>query len=620
MRSKKTLALFGAALFSILLLFALFNILTDPFGTFGDPLMHWDSYTQTLNPRNSKIGYISKHFDDFDSYIIGSSSAASYLPEVLDGYTGTSSYNMFHYGADTGYDVRLAEYLLENDSDVKQIFYVIGLNEADLAPTKCGFGASLTDKSSPKLTGESPLSYYASFLFADPRYGIEKLESRKKDTVMPQTFDVFLPESGTYDKRLRDAESIGSLDAYMEKNGSRFVSYESGNVLSYIDESVENITEIKKLCKRHAVKFTLVLSPVSSHQLDSINRSSLDRFYKKLASHTEYYDFSVSPVSYDERYFYDISHTRNATASMVMAKIFGDDSVYTPESFGALVKDERDVLSVKSRISAAKETKASHTATLPVIMYHNFSETETENNTRMHPGRLWYHLYILERDGYHPVGIDDVIAYVYEGKELPEKPVLITFDDGYYSNYEFAYPWLKERGYPGVIFTIGCSIGHDKYYKETDFEMTPHFGMKESRKMVMSGIISLQSHTYDMHMWKPFEDEDTEPRDNILRKEGETEKDYIASLEYDMARQNEAFLSMGIEEPKALAFPEGEYDLLADVILQQNGIKATFTTDRTRVNTLVKGLPQSLVDLGRLNLAPWTSERTMLDYLRRTAE
>ncbi len=51
-----------------------------------------------------------------------------------------------------------------------------------------------------------------------------------------------------------------------------------------------------------------------------------------------------------------------------------------------------------------------------------------------------------------------------------------------------------------TIFAIGVSIGKDTY-KDTDHAMTPHFGAAEMQEMVDSGLISIQSHTYDMHQW-----------------------------------------------------------------------------------------------------------------------
>ena len=77
MSAKKWLIMFAVVVVLALLLCIGFNLLVDPFGVFGDRLFHWDSYSQTNNPRVAKIEYLEEHHDEYDSYIIGSSSAAS---------------------------------------------------------------------------------------------------------------------------------------------------------------------------------------------------------------------------------------------------------------------------------------------------------------------------------------------------------------------------------------------------------------------------------------------------------------------------------------------------------------------------------------------------------------
>jgi len=58
----------------------------------------------------------------------------------------------------------------------------------------------------------------------------------------------------------------------------------------------------------------------------------------------------------------------------------------------------------------------------------------------------------LRELGYAVVGLDDVLAFYREGGELPARPVLITFDDGYRDNLEHAAPVLERHGYPAVLF------------------------------------------------------------------------------------------------------------------------------------------------------------------------
>ena len=113
MRGKKWLLTVVCALLLVGVVCILSNWLIDPFGVFEASPLQWDSYAQTLNPRGSKVRYISERPGEYDSFVVGSSSAASYLPETLERYYGGSFYNMFHYGADTDYDRELVRYLLE---------------------------------------------------------------------------------------------------------------------------------------------------------------------------------------------------------------------------------------------------------------------------------------------------------------------------------------------------------------------------------------------------------------------------------------------------------------------------------------------------------------------------
>ena len=97
MSSKKWLVMFALTVALALAVCAGFNVLADPFGVFGDPILDWYGYNETNNPRTAKLVWLEEHHGDFDSYIIGSSSAASYSVEELNEYLDASFYNLFVY-------------------------------------------------------------------------------------------------------------------------------------------------------------------------------------------------------------------------------------------------------------------------------------------------------------------------------------------------------------------------------------------------------------------------------------------------------------------------------------------------------------------------------------------
>ena len=73
------------------------------------------------------------------------------------------------------------------------------------------------------------------------------------------------------------------------------------------------------------------------------------------------------------------------------------------------------------------------------------------------PAVLAADLDALQKKGYTAVTVSDLLAYVQDGADLPEKPVMITFDDGYYNNYIYAYPLLKQLSLIHISCAPTCS-------------------------------------------------------------------------------------------------------------------------------------------------------------------
>lgn len=603
MSAKKWLIMFAAVVLFAILLCVCFNILMDPFGVFGDKLFHWDSYSQTNNPRVAKIEYLDEHHDEYDSYIIGSSSAASYDTELLNAYTGARFYNLFVYGCDTGDYSDFAHYLIEN-YEVKNLILNIGINEA-APPTNDGTG--LNDRSHYRVTGESKLSFLWDYAFANPKYGAEKLRSYFSDTELPQSFDVFQVESGCYDKRVRDVERIGDWERYMAVYGDSFSCENQSRTLPEKETCLRAVEEILSLCEENGVKLTVIFSPVYYGQWEKVAPAELADYKTALAERTDYWDFSLSSISMDARYFYDNTHFRNAVGSMVLAKIFGDSSVYMPEDFGSYV----------TRETAGQETipdavPADNSVDVPILMYHHFAE-KGDDATVITPETFRAQLEDILDAGYTAVSMQELYDYVYYGTELPEKPFCLTIDDGYLSNYAIAYPILRELGVKATIFSIGFSFG-SSVYKETEHPITPHFDFAQAAEMMDSGLISIQCHTFDMHQWAPFETA-ARVRETMSPLPGESEEEFIAAILADVDQYQRMYFDAFGSRAIALAYPSGIYSDLTEAVLHGNGIPITLSTDTDRRNTLVKGLPQTLCALCRLNVSEAQTPEEVLNYL-----
>lgn len=247
---------------------------------------------------------------------------------------------------------------------------------------------------------------------------------------------------------------------------------------------------------------------------------------------------------------------------------------------------------------------------LPVLMYHHFDDT-SKDGTVVTPGRFREQMTALREAGYEAVTVPQVIAFVREGTPLPDKPVLITMDDGYGSNLTVAAPILEETGMRATIFTIGINEG-EEYYAHSGEPMWQHrFAFEEAAPWVEKGIIDVQSHTFDMHQLESY---GYSGRDGVRRMRGESAEDYRRALLDDAAAFRERRGDRVATELLALAYPFGYYDMEADKIMGEAGYQLTVTIDE-RMNRLRAGDEACLRMLGRFNVTDHTSGEALVDRL-----
>lgn len=610
MNAKKWVLTFLLFALVLVLGLAAFNYVTDPFAAFGDKFLNWFSYDETNNPRVAKISYLEQHHNEYDSYILGCSSTSSLQVSDFNKLYDANFYNLIMYGADMRDCEKIADYLIEH-YEVKHLVLNVYLDngftyddETDRLTRNLHY---LTDPDT------SALSFYTRYLFCDPRYGFAKLKNLRNDRLLPQSFDVFNEVTGEYDKRVRDVEPIGSMDTYLEAYPV-FADYpKTGDfVLGQTENCMKSVAAIKERCEAAGVELVVVAAPVYIDYFQNFQAEDVANFYASLAKVTDFWDFSCSSVSCEPRYFYDATHFRNAVGSMIAARIAGDDSVYIPDDFGTYVTADTPSSYFSEVLQATALPDETVSRDVPVLMWHNLAE-ESSGDMTISVDTFRAQIEALHEAGFKTVSLQQLYDYVHFGTELPEKPIVLTFDDGYFSNYEYAYPILREYGMQATIFAIGVSVGKDTY-KDTDYAMTPHFGADEAREMVDSGLISVQSHTFDMHQWPPFEDGNAQVRETLLPFDGEADADYEAAVEADFAESRELLESITGQPVNALAFPEGAYVTLTQDALRSTGAELTFTTVRA-VNTVVKGLPQSLCAMPRFGMTESTDMTALVAEL-----
>ena len=95
---------------------------------------------------------------------------------------------------------------------------------------------------------------------------------------------------------------------------------------------------------------------------------------------------------------------------------------------------------------------------IPVLMYHKVGP-DKDNDAVIAEDLFRKQMKFLKDNGYHPLTMEQLYAYVTKGDKVPEKPVVLTFDDGYADTYSIVYPVLKEYGFAGTVFINPGDIG-----------------------------------------------------------------------------------------------------------------------------------------------------------------
>jgi peptidoglycan/xylan/chitin deacetylase (PgdA/CDA1 family) len=93
--------------------------------------------------------------------------------------------------------------------------------------------------------------------------------------------------------------------------------------------------------------------------------------------------------------------------------------------------------------------------TAPILLYHHVEDGHYSDTYSITLEKFAAQMQALEDWGYTTITISELIQAIMQGAELPERPIVITFDDGYLNLYENAYPIMQEHGFIGVTYVVG---------------------------------------------------------------------------------------------------------------------------------------------------------------------
>lgn len=218
-------------------------------------------------------------------------------------------------------------------------------------------------------------------------------------------------------------------------------------------------------------------------------------------------------------------------------------------------------------------SKADTAVLLPVAMYHSVTDVgDSPGQYVISPSMLENDLNYLSEHGYTTVTVNDLIAYVMDGASLPEKPVMLTFDDGYYNNYCNAYPLLQKYDMRAVLSSVGALT---EQFSQTDdleeHEAWSYCTRAELKEMADSGVIEMQNHSYNFHT--------LDQRKGCLRKSGENTETYRAMFIDDTQQAQDLFTEIGIAKPICYTYPYGALNEETEELIGQCGFTASLSCE-----------------------------------------
>ena len=238
---------------------------------------------------------------------------------------------------------------------------------------------------------------------------------------------------------------------------------------------------------------------------------------------------------------------------------------------------------------------------LPAIMYHSILKSQSRAGTYVvSPAVFREDMQYLLDNGYETVFIEDLIQYT-EGDDLPEKPVMVTLDDGYLNNLTYILPILEELDIKAVISVVGS-------YTVT-FSETPdpnpnyaHLSYEDINAITASGHVEIQNHSYNMHSQSP--------RFGSKRRQGENSQSYKAFFCGDCIKLQQLLKDKCGITPTAYTYPFGAITPDTTEYLKELGFKASLSCEE-KCNYITRD-PECLFLLGRYNRPSGISNREFM--------
>lgn len=218
--------------------------------------------------------------------------------------------------------------------------------------------------------------------------------------------------------------------------------------------------------------------------------------------------------------------------------------------------------------------------TIPILMYHHLVADGGETNAlTVTEGKFRRDMEFLRESGCTTLTPDELCAVLAGERECPAKPVVISFDDGYQSNYSIAYPILRETGCHAVIALITANI------REQTEDGAFMLSWPQVEEMAASGAVSFGTHTHDLHNPDTYGElrRGRGAVNGVERLPDETRQEYCARVGADLS-YSAALIEAHTGAPvRWFAYPYGAVDEWCEEELDEWDIPISVSTKPGRV-------------------------------------
>lgn len=223
--------------------------------------------------------------------------------------------------------------------------------------------------------------------------------------------------------------------------------------------------------------------------------------------------------------------------------------------------------------------------TFVVLCYHDIPKEVNLNDYSVDQVSFVQQIEYLQNHGYRFISLDDIIKASNNNSSLPEKSVLLTFDDAYLSFYEFVYPILKLYNYPCVLAVVTSWI--DKPPANLKEKLMNWQQIKEVSK---SNLVKIASHTNNLHRAVIYNPQGNDSWAAVTRiynmssKKYETEDEFITRISEDLNLSKKILQEKIGIDTNIIVWPYGQYNQSCLEEAKKNGFNISMSLDDRLAN------------------------------------